>query len=150
MVQPLVDTPKNFRLKGIVVCDALLRLSSIVSNVYGPDMERFIVYMAVISAGASRFQRDPNLRARYAEEPLPDEFRGAVSRRAIAESVGLPRETVRRKIAALIADGHIVREGDLVKARTPVIEQGRNLEFLLAALKEFDRATIELKRADET
>jgi hypothetical protein len=141
--------PRNFRLKGIVLCDAILRLCRLASDHYGPDLERFLVYLAVISAGASRFQRDPEMRARYADqEPLPEGYRTPVSRRAIAESVGLPRETVRRKIAALIADGHLVEVGNLVMARTPVVEQGRNLEFLVAALKAFEWASAELSRAE--
>lgn len=150
MAQPPADTPRNFRLKGIVVCDALLRLARVVSDIYGPDTERFVVYLAVISAGSGGFQRNPELRGRYADqEPLPDQYRMAISRRAIAESVGLPRETVRRKIAGLLADGLLVEEGSLVKARSPVLEQGRNLEFLLSALREFERAGKELRRADE-
>lgn len=151
MAQPELEAPRNFRLKGVVVCDALLRLCRAIFDMYGPDLERFVVYMAVVSAGASRMQRDPELRARYGgQEPLPDEHRSAISRRAIAESVGLPRETVRRKIAALIADGHLVEVGNLVKARAPVMEQGRNLEFVLTVIREFERTSAELRRADES
>ena len=150
VAQPMADTPRNFRLKGLVVCDALLRLARIVSDIYGPDLERFVVYLAVISAGVSGFKRDPELRSLYSDQdPLPDQYRLAISRRAIADSVGLPRETVRRKIAQLIADGLLVEEGSLVRARSPVVEQGRNLEFLLGALREFERATTELRRAEE-
>ena len=149
-MQPGTQAPANLRLKGIVVCDGLLRLCRLASDVFGNDLDRFVVYLAVISASTSHFQRDPELRARYsAEEALPDDLRLGISRRAIADSVGLPRETVRRKIAGLIADGHVVEDGGLVKARGPVVEQGRNLEFLLAALKEFARIAAELKRADK-
>ena len=148
-MRPGTETPTNLRLKGIVVCDGLLRLCRLATDVFGNDLERFVVYLAVISAGTSHFQRDPELRARYADDPLPDELRLGISRRAIADSVGLPRETVRRKIAGLIADGHVVEEDGLVKARGPVVEQGRNKEFLLAALKEFTRTAAELKRADK-
>jgi len=149
-MQPVVDAPRNIRLKGIVVCDGLLRLCRLATDIYGKDFDRFVVYLAVISAGASHFQRDPRLRALYADdEALPSEMRPGISRRAIADSVGLPRETVRRKIAALIADGHVVEEEGLVKARAPAVEQGRNLEFLLAALNVFGRTAAELRRADK-
>lgn len=128
----------------------MLRLCRLAMDIYGPDIERFVVYMAVISAGISHFQRDSELRARYADDaPLPNELRLGVSRRAIAESVGLPRETVRRKIKALIESGHVFEEDGLVKARGPVIDLDRNLEFLLGAMREVDRAAAALKRADE-
>ena len=150
MRQTGTEAPTNLRLKGIIVCDGLLRLCRLASDNFGNDLDRFVVYLAVISAGASHFQRDPKLRSRYAgEEPLPDDLRLGISRRAIADSVGLPRETVRRKIAGLIAEGHVVEEGGLVKARGPVVEQGRNQEFLIAALKEFARTADDLRRADK-
>lgn len=129
----------------------MLRLCRLASDIYGSDIERFVVYMAVISAGISHIQRDPALRARYANDaPLPNELRFGISRRAIAESVGLPRETVRRKIASLITSGHVVEEEGLVKARGPVVDVGRNFEFLVSAMKEFDRAAAALRRADES
>ena len=146
----MTDPPRNFRLKGIVACDALLRILRLASDIFGPDLDRIVVYLSVVSAAGSHYQRNPELRARYADaEPLPAEKLLGISRRAIADSVGLPRETVRRKIAALIAAGYIVEEGGLVKPRTPIVELGRNMEFLQGLLKELDRVGVDLKSADE-
>ena len=64
-MRPGTEAPTNLRLKGIVVCEGLLRLCRLASDVFGADLDRFVVYLAVISAGTSHFQRDPELRARY-------------------------------------------------------------------------------------
>jgi hypothetical protein len=145
-----VERPKNIRLKSIVVCDAMLRLCRLASDIYGPDLERFVILLAVISAGASHLQRDAEVRSLYSDDAaVPPELFLGVSRRAIAESVGLPRETVRRRIEVLIGSGHLVEEDGLVKTGTPVLERDGNLEFFVGALKEFERASAALKRADE-
>ena len=144
------DLPKNVRLKGILVCDSILRLLKISTTNFGGDLESFAVYLAVVSASVQAVFRDPVKRSLYAgSTPVPDHLRRAVSRRAIAESVGLPRETVRRKIASLIASGHLVAEGEGVLAKGPILEHGGNLQFVLDVLAEIERVSIVLRRADE-
>lgn len=147
---PKPDLPKNVRLKGVLVCDSLLRLFKISTTNFGGDLESFAVYLAVVSASVQAVFRDPLTRALYSgATPVPDDLRRAASRRAIAESVGLPRETVRRKIASLIASGHLVAEGDGVLPKGPILEHGGNLQFVLDVLAEIERVSVALRRADE-
>ena len=143
--------PKNIRLKGAVVCESVLRLFRLITDHYGGDLESFVVYLAVVSAaGTSRLLRSPELRERYGTEtPLPTELMTPISRRAISESVGLPRETVRRKIAALIEQGHLEEANGRVRAVAPVLEHGPNLEFVIAAARELQRAAAELQRCED-
>jgi hypothetical protein len=75
-MRPGTETPANLRLKGIVVCDGLLRLCRLATDVFGNDLDRFVVYLAVISASTGHFQRDPELRALFrrtgaARRPAP-------------------------------------------------------------------------------
>ena len=148
MLQPA--EPRHLRLKGALACDSLLRLFRLAADAGDGDLESFVIYLAVISAGVGRVLRDPALRRTYADEPLPDGLRQAVSRRAVAESVGLPRETVRRKIAALIASGHLVEQDGGVAAVGPVLEMRQNRPFVLSVIKELERAAAELDRCDAT
>ena len=141
--------PKNIRLKGAVACDSLLRLFSLSARLTG-DLQSSAVYLAVISASVSAALRDPIVRAKYATDiPLPDHMRRSVSRRAVAESLGLPRETVRRKVAALIGSGHLVIEGDGVRATGPVLEHGENLQFAIDVLRELERTSTAIRRIDD-
>lgn len=47
----------------------------------------------------------------------PEQYRGSISRLLVADRVGLPRETVRRKIAALISSG-LLAEDEEGRVRT--------------------------------
>lgn len=72
-------------------------------------------------------------------------MRGSISRRTIADKTGLPRETVRRKVAELAEQGHVSidadgqvrigqRLGDL--AVQAIVEEGHR-----TVLRYFDRLT---------
>ena len=139
--------PRNLRLKGLIVCEALLRICRLVTDHFDCDVECFECYLAVVSANLGRMMRspDPIDDAR----PPPDEDRLPVSRRAIAASVGLPRETVRRKVMELIDKGHLIEVRGGLKAVAPVLEHADNLQIVLGAIRAFERAVAELKTSDE-
>jgi hypothetical protein len=141
------SAPKNLRLKGAIICDSVLRLMRLATDAGDGDLEAYMVYLAVVSSGVGHIMRDPALRKRFAVEPVPDDLRPTVSRRAIAESVGLPRETVRRKIGALIEAGHLVARPGGVVIVGPALE--KNLHFVLESIREFERVSAELARSDE-
>ncbi len=153
MEQPQESTaplPKNIRLKGVIVAEAILRFMRLVVDLVDTDLEAFAVYFAVVAASTSHLLRDPQALALYAHDtPVPDNLRMGTTRRAVAESVGLPRETVRRKIASLVAQGHLVERDGLVSTAGSVLDQRRNREFVLGVLAEFERTAAMLKRAEE-
>lgn len=66
-----------------------------------------LLLSAIIDANVSRVLRDPALQATYArlDTPQPDALRRPVSINAIAESLGLPFETVRRHVRQYVARG---------------------------------------------
>ena len=68
------------------------------------------------------------------------------SRRAIAASTGLPRETVRRKIAALIETGDLQEDGSHVRIRQGLLDDERHLDFARVLLQEFARTSVQLGR----
>ena len=56
--------------------------------------------------------------------------------RSIADSSGIPKETVRRKVAALVREGLVLREGNnlsLSLAATPALTPVRDAVLKLAA-----------------
>lgn len=141
--------PRNFRLKGMILCEVMARLFRRVVDIYGRDTERTIVYLVIIAASGSHIRRDPDLLARYAhDEPIPQDVYHPISRRAIAESTGLPRERVRRMINSLIEEGFLIEIDGMVLPKAPVLGMPENSEFLQGMLKEFERAQAEIDRAD--
>jgi hypothetical protein len=140
--------PRNARLKGMAICDFVLRTLELMRDAGDGDLERFAIYLAVVSAGAGRHTRDPEIRKAYADAPLPDDMRTPVSRRAIAASLGIPRETVRRKVAELIAMGDLTERDGGVVATAPVLERRNNPPFVTALDRECRRISEQLDRLD--
>ncbi|RAK56559.1 hypothetical protein [Phenylobacterium deserti] len=66
-----------------------------------------VLVLAINQANIVPLTRDPNARAMYGalETPAPDQLRRPVSISAIASSLGLPFETVRRRVRSLETRG---------------------------------------------
>ena len=131
----------EFRRQAIVCSEALLRILRQALATHGDDLESTVIYLAVACGATSGLLRDPGLVA--APPPpgrLPQDIYGSVSRRQIAASTGLPRETVRRKIAALLERGDLVATGARVGIRPGLLEDARNAAFAQTLLREFARA----------
>lgn len=100
---------------GLVARDLYIPLLDVFGaarSIFDGDVERTVVLLevAVRTAKDTRFlgvDLDSVLRGEI--PALPSR---AINMRSIADSSGIPKETVRRKIAALIAQGLIIREGN--------------------------------------
>ena len=126
--------------QGLIVVEGLLRVFRAVGDTYGHDYEAIIIYWSVAVASIGRFLRSDDLVS-LMEGPdyLPEEAHHPISARAIAEATGLPRETVRRKIAALVADGHLAQDSRGVRTLPGLLDQRSNREVILAAVREIKR-----------
>jgi len=73
----------------------------------GADFLGPLISWAIVEANAAIINQDPQLSHRYAslDTPPPDELRRPVSVNALASSLRLPYETVRRRVAAMTAAG---------------------------------------------
>ena len=150
MAQDGADLPRNYRLKALLLVEFYLRMSRLLTDSRGHDLEKIVIYLAVISAAANHYRRNPELLALYAHDaPIPQDRLFGISRRAIADSVGLPRETVRRKIAVLISDGLVLEEDGQVTPKSPMLDQEGNLKLALNMLKAFEATQAAYRRADE-
>ena len=130
----------EFRRQTLACSEALLRILHSALDTYGDDMESFVIYLAVCCANISGPLRDAQLAASPPPPgPMDSRFLRPVSRRAIAASTGLSRETVRRKIAAFLARGDLVVEGAGVRMRDQLLEEPRHFEFAQTLMREFSR-----------
>jgi hypothetical protein len=127
---------------------SLLRVMHEAVRLYEADLEAFVIYMAVACSSVAGAMRDPELAFGAHNGPPPESAFRPVSRRAIAASTGLPRETVRRKIALMIERGYLVEEASGVRTRPGVLQERRNSEFADRLIREIQRSAAELIRAD--
>ena len=93
--------------------ELLLDMIYLVQSFYKIDLESLLILHCINDATMRPFMTDPNLTAETltAARP-PDDIRGAISRRMIADKTGLARETVRRKTNDLIASGIVLVDSE--------------------------------------
>jgi hypothetical protein len=126
---------------GLIVVEGLLRIMRAAGDTYGHDYEAILIYWSVVVASVGRYLRSVD-QVKLIEgggAPLPPEEHHPISARAIAEATGLPRETVRRKIAALVADGFLAQDSRGVRSVPGLLEQRGNSPFIGLASREVKR-----------
>lgn len=126
---------------GLIVFEGLLRVMRAAGDTYGHDYEAILIYWSVVVASVGRYLRndDQTKLIESGGAPLPPEEHHPISARAIAEATGLPRETVRRKIAALVADGFLAQDSRGVRTIPGLLDQRGNGPFIGLATREVKR-----------
>jgi hypothetical protein len=131
---------------GLIALEGLLRVMRAAGDTYGHDYEAILIYWSVVIASVGRILRSADLDLLMENGgPLPEEDHHPVSARAIAEATGLPRETVRRKIAALVAAGHLAQDSRGVRSLPALIDQRGNKGFVLFATREIKRMALAME-----
>ncbi|HZV84267.1 MAG TPA: hypothetical protein VFF48_04690 [Brevundimonas sp.] len=149
MVREDPNVRPSERVKAMVAIETLLRIwRQAVDCFPDDDLETILVYLTVAAASASSHLRDPAVMAKLDDGPLPDQLHRPISGRAVAEATGLARETVRRRIDALVASGRLLRDARGVRTISGSISHDRNLEFLRFLTRELTAASARLKRFD--
>ena len=137
------------RVKALVALEVLLRIwRQAVDCFPDDDLETILVYLTVAAASTTSHLRDPALIAHLDGGALPDHLHKPTSGRAVAEATGLARETVRRRIDALVASGRLIREERGVRTMTDTISLNRNLEFMRFLTHELTTAAGRIARFD--
>jgi len=132
-----------------IASEYFLRSARLLSDLAGGDMFKGLILRAVIAANVGYIDQDRELSARYAslEEIPPDDLRRPVSVLAIAGSLGVPYETTRRYVNALIAEGKCVRVNGGVIAPAAA-QSGAELEkAMVANMGNIRRFVRSLRRA---
>ncbi len=129
---PKVETtlPSGVRPKFFGLLELYLDLTHIVRGEGDLDLESVLIMVCAAEATMHPLvlsQSTPPA-ARKMTKP-PEEYRGSISRILLAERTGLPRETVRRKVAVLLAAGRLI-EDDSRRIRTPSNLDSKRLQKL--------------------
>jgi hypothetical protein len=90
----------------------VLRCLRNLGPIFDFDHENMIIAMSVASSTVQHIIAAPELLAPYAclTVIIPSEQQRPVTRSAITRATGLPRETVRRKVAAMIKSGMLISD----------------------------------------
>lgn len=94
----------------------------------GFDLIDALVMMTITQANVELITRDPELQRRYAtyEQVPPDELRRPISINAVAQSLGLPFETVRRRVVKMALLGIFKSGKQGVITPSPVVLNRRH------------------------
>lgn len=137
------------RIRAVAAVEVLLRVWRHAVDCFpDDDLETILVYLTVAAASASSHLRDPELILSLDNGPLPDHLHKPTSGRAVAEATGLARETVRRRIDALVASGRLVREAGGVRTISDTLNLNRNQQFARLVTRELIAAPDRLRRFD--
>ncbi|HEV2530093.1 hypothetical protein [Phenylobacterium sp.] len=93
--------------RALAPLSGVFMLDQVTAGMAGMDARDATLVMAINQANIAPLTRDPEARLRYGalESPAPDDERRPVSLSAVAASLRLPYETVRRRVRRLAADG---------------------------------------------
>ncbi len=146
------------RLVSRVTADFFLRYADLMAQRFDGSFQRGIIFLAVVQANVAHLSHLSEESLRYAEldSPPPDTVRRPAPINAIASSLSLPYETVRRHIHALIEDGHCVKvrgKGVIVPARVLESEENtlalrRSYEYLRNMMGILRRAGVDMGETD--
>ncbi len=90
--------------------DFVLRRLEAARRLFDDDLIATLVFVTITHGNVAHLDRDESLYSRWSglALPPPDSLRRPISGYAAAQALGLPRETVRRKIAVLMARGQLM------------------------------------------
>ncbi|HET6972273.1 MAG TPA: Lrp/AsnC family transcriptional regulator, partial [Phenylobacterium sp.] len=146
ILQPPITPTHDDRLSRLSFA---FLLDEVINGIAGLEPLEALLMLAINQANIIPLTRDPDARARYGQldAPAPDHERRPVSINAIAGSLGLPFETVRRRIKRLAETGVCLasREGVVVPAAF-MLSPGY-VRSVLAAHERLRRFYLELKGA---
>jgi hypothetical protein len=104
------------------------------ANLFDADYECTLIFLAILESNGRQNIRQPWFAEDFGDVrlSLPAEMARPISRQAIAESLSIPRETVRRKVAYLIDRGFLTEvRGGVITTRGVI----GNEKFLAAQRK---------------
>ena len=127
---------QNYGLVAKDLFTSLLDVFGAARTAFDGDVEKAVVLLEV----AVRTMQDPSLSHLDLKTVLSGTIENypslSTNMRSIADSSGIPKETVRRKVAALVEDGLILRHGNnlsLSTKATPAMTPIRDALLKLAA-----------------
>jgi len=124
-------------------------LDEMAAGVGGLEPLDALLVLAINQANIAPLTRDPEARARYGDlgAPAPDDARRPVSINAVAASLGLPFETVRRRIRRLAAEQVCTVQSEGVVVPASFLASASYLQSVMLGHERLRRFYVELRDA---
>ncbi|WP_292290300.1 hypothetical protein [Marivita sp.] len=124
-----LDAPGFLKVERLVAYEMgnlLLMLNLQLQQRFGLRAEEYQVYLLIVLATVQRFANISDVNTEnLSRAPLPPDLAGSISRRRIADVLGIPFETVRRTVASLLDRG-LIEE----RSRGCLSTRGGTLQYL--------------------
>lgn len=99
----------NARVIGYELVNGFLGRFNVLNAALAMSPSKMLVFLTIATATVQRFMRQRAIPdTLHGKERLPKDVIGYISRRAIAQATGLPRETVRRIVIELMDEGLLI------------------------------------------
>jgi len=143
------DPPSNLRAILRISMELIMRAVDALGKVHGDDFLRGFVFTAIWTANVRHITAgDGNLKFGGLDELPPDEMRRPVSIAALAGSLRIPYETVRRHAASLIREGIAIRaDGKGVIIPRAQLDRPAMFEAIRTSHTHIARTVADLHRA---
>lgn len=126
------------RPTGFALVNDFLARHAVITGALDMRPNKLLVFLVIATAAVQKAMRDPRLPAEWqGTKRMPRAVIGYISRRAIAEATGLPRENVRRIVNELIAEDRL-----LLGPRGAVANKGGLLESQRIVASIHDQLTV--------
>ncbi|HUO90274.1 MAG TPA: hypothetical protein VMU08_13960 [Rhizomicrobium sp.] len=129
---PSVRDHPHSRLIAHYVAEFILRSAESIAASFDHDYEEALIFLTISNRNSEKAMNDAKLRELYGSytATIPPEHALLISRLAISRATGLPRETVRRKVANLIGRGLVIELPGGLRARPDLNRDPRYIAAL--------------------
>jgi DNA-binding transcriptional ArsR family regulator len=107
------EIPSDLRPKTYAATELFLDMLYWVGKLADTDLESIAILICITEATMRPVIADVELVQRIATKELaPEESRGSITMLLVADRLGLPRETVRRKVKKLLTSGLVYEDAE--------------------------------------
>lgn len=129
----MTSIPPDLRPRTYASVELFLDMLHAVRKLVDIDLESIAIYVCVAEATIRPVVADPRKVAELAEVVVaPEDLRGSITMLLVSDRLGMPRETVRRKVKQLITRGLLYQDEKGRVRSTPTFHEPRMAESVKA------------------
>ncbi len=129
----MTSIPPDLRPRTYASAELFLDMLHAVRKLVDIDLESIAIYVCVAEATIRPVVADPRKVAELSEvEVAPEDLRGSITMLLVSDRLGMPRETVRRKVKQLLTMGLLYQDEKGRVRSTPNFHEPRMAESVKA------------------